>query len=139
MGPLVTEGNAAHRVGDMPIETGEEAKAMLTGEEAGRALHIGADRIVTSNRYRDAPRLATAQLGLTLEHGDTESSFYQLMCGAHPGHPTTEHRNLRPVTGALERADLLRCHLSHPSRGVEASDSATRPTLALFAAYWPCP
>jgi hypothetical protein len=80
------------------VETREEPEAVLSGEVSLLSFDVGARPAQASDRHRDAPGLASAQLRLFLEDGDAEAALDQFVGGTHPGDTTAEDRDLGTVT-----------------------------------------
>ena len=75
-------GDAAHRVREMLVEAGEEAKPVLAWQRqapvSGRA------------GYREAPSLPPERVS-RLEDAHTEAALAELMSRAQSRHPATKH------------------------------------------------
>src|SRR5436305_1054850 len=80
--PATVVGDPAHGVGEVPVEAGEEAEAVLAREVQPRWLARARDR--------NAAGLATRQRPLLVD-GDLEAALDQFVGGTHARHATPEN------------------------------------------------
>ena len=88
----VAERDPPHRVGDVLVETGEEAEAVLSGQV------LPSPRAGAGDRH--APGLA-AEGGLPLVHGNREAALRQFVGGAEPADSATQDRDTVPHDAAI--------------------------------------
>ena len=81
---LPAKGDARHRVREVPVEAGEEAKPVLPGQLAPATR--------ARSRDTDAPRLA-AGVGARLDHLDSEAALGELLRSAEAGDAAAEHED----------------------------------------------